>query len=59
MPKKIEKEYNELRQEAEKAGIADLLKVIGDYNELVKMSSEYFQEMNQKYTSSTLDCSSC
>jgi hypothetical protein len=57
LPKKIEKDYKQLKKMAEKAGIADLSKILGEYNELVRMSSKYLQEMNPKYTFSTLDSS--
>lgn len=57
LPTKKEKEYEELKKMAEKAGIADLAKVFGEYKRLMEMSYQYLQEMSPKYTVSTLDSS--
>jgi hypothetical protein len=58
MPKKnLEKEYEELQELAEKAGITDLSKVYGEYCKLLETSFEYMQEMDQEYSFSTADTS--
>jgi len=57
MSTKKEKEYEELKKMAEKAGIADLAKAYGEYKKLMEMSFRYLQEMSPKYTFSTLDSS--
>lgn len=57
MPTKKEKEYKELKKMAEKAGIADLAKVYGEYKKLMEMSYQYLQELSPKYTFSTLSSS--
>lgn len=57
MSAKQELEYKELKEMAEKAGIADLAKILGKYKELMAMSYQYLELLNPKYVVSTLDCS--
>ena len=52
-----EEEYEKLKKMAEKAGIADLAKVVGRYRKLMEMSYQYLEELNPKYAVSTLSSS--
>lgn len=47
----------ELKKMEEKAGIADLLEVYGEYKRLMEMTAEYLQETNPKFTFSTVNSS--
>lgn len=53
MDRKKEKEIQEIKKMAEKAGIVDLMKVYGEYKKLMEMSNRYLQEMRPKFTFST------
>jgi len=53
MASKKEKEYQEVKKMAENAGIADLMKVYGEYKKLMEMSNRYLKEISPKYIFST------
>ncbi len=54
----LEKEYAELMKLAENAGIADLMRLYGEYKKLIDLSNTYLQQMNPKFSFSTTDTSS-
>jgi len=53
MASKKEKEYQEVKKMAENAGIADLMKVHGEYKKLMEMTNRYLKEISPKCIFST------
>jgi len=52
-----EREYEEILKLGENAGIADLMKIYGEYKQLMDMSAQYLQMLNPNFTFSTTDSS--
>lgn len=51
------KEYEEMKKMGELPGMDDLMAVYGEYEKLMRISMEYFKEMETKFTLSTTDSS--